>query len=121
MVGIDFGQGGIDPFFGLEQLDLGIADGIEVLLECFAVVAGELAVERVYVGDEEIERAFAAGEFVAGFFALGDEEQVENFLGTVDGGDGAALWVEGRGVGGAGCAGAGIGGEDEGGVAGVAA
>ena len=96
--GIDFGKGGIDPFFGLVQLDFGVADGVEVLLERLAVVAGELAIERVDVGDEEIKRTFAAGELVAGFLALGDKEEVKDLFGTAEGRDWAALLVEGRRV-----------------------
>jgi D-ribose pyranose/furanose isomerase RbsD len=71
VTGIDFGKGGIDPLFGFEQLDLGISDGVEVLLERLAVVARKLPVERVDVGDEEVERALAAGKLVAGFPSLG--------------------------------------------------
>ena len=121
VVGIDCGKGRIDPLFGFMQLDLGIADRVEVLLERFAVADRELAVERVDVGDEEVESAFAAGKFVTGFPSLGDEEEIKDFLGSVDRGDGAAFLVEGRSVSGPGCASPGIGGKDERRVAGVVA
>jgi len=39
VVGIDLGKGLVDPLLSLEQLHLGIAYGVQVLLERFAVVA----------------------------------------------------------------------------------
>ena len=110
MVGINFGKGRIDPLFGFEQLDLRIAYCVEVLLERFAIVAREFPIERVDVGDEEIERAFATGKLVTGFPSLGDEEEIKDFFGSVYRWYGAALLVEGRGVSGPGSASPGVGG-----------
>jgi hypothetical protein len=61
------------------------------LLERLTVVARELPVERVDIGDEEVEGALAAGKLVTSFPSLGDEEEIKDFLGAVDRWDGAAL------------------------------
>ena len=93
--GIDIGQWRVQPAPGLGEPDLGVPNGVEILLERFLIALGKFTAKRAGFLDEKIQRALASGQSSRGFLAIGHEQQVENLLGLVHRRDGAAFPVEG--------------------------
>ena len=77
---IDVRQRRVQPVPGFGESNLGVADGVQILLECFLIALGEFASERAGVFDQQIQSALAPGQSAGGFLAIGDKQQVEDLL-----------------------------------------
>ena len=116
------GFGDVDPGLGLFDVLFHLADRVHVLVELLLVVIAEFAADAVGVIQDQVEKMGGTFESSAISGRVGiasSEETFEDAARLIDGRDGAAVFVVGKGAGTSRFTHSTIGGHDEGAVAGL--
>jgi len=116
------GFGDVDPGLGLFDILFHLADGVHVFVELLLVVIAEFAADAVGIIEDEVEEMGGTFESAAisGRVSIASaEETFEDAARLIDGRDGAAVFVVGKGAGTSRFTHSAIGGHDEGAVAGL--
>jgi len=116
------GFGDVNPGLGLFDVLFYLADGVHVLVELLLVVVSEFAADAVGIIQDEVEKmggTFESAAISGRVCIASSEETFEDAARLIDGRDGAAVFVVGKGAGTSRFTDSAIGGHDERAVAGL--
>ena len=99
VIDVDLGERDVHPPLGFFDLDLGVPNRLEILVQRFLVTAGECSPQGTGIGQQVVERTLTEREPTCRIAVALDEQHVEDLFRPVLGGNGAATPVERQGVG----------------------